>query len=135
MSDPTEPTRDDLAEQARLLAAENERLRAASAGAAGSGTTVTDTVPLPTRRSRGRWRPVVAVLLIATATILSPVAVVAGWTRLQLTSEQAFLDTFAPLASDPRVQQYVGGPGGGGDQQRGGHQRHRRRPVHRDREP
>jgi hypothetical protein len=50
---------------------------------------------------------VVAVLLIATATVLSPVAVVAGWTRLQLTSEQAFLDTFAPLANDPRVQQYV----------------------------
>ena len=47
------------------------------------------------------------MLLIATATILSPVAVVAGWTRLQLTSEQAFLDTFGPLASDPRVQQYV----------------------------
>jgi hypothetical protein len=108
VSDPTEPTRDDLAEQVRLLAAENERLRAASAGAAGAGTTVTDTVPLPTRRSRGRWRTVVAVLLMATATILSPVAVVAGWTRLQLTSEQAFLDTFGPLASDPRVQQYVG---------------------------
>ena len=36
MSDPTEPTRDDLAEQVRLLAAENERLRAASAGAAGA---------------------------------------------------------------------------------------------------
>ena len=49
----------------------------------------------------------VAVLLIAIATILSPVAVVAGWTRLQLTSEQAFLDTFGPLANDPQVQQYV----------------------------
>ena len=107
MSDPTEPTRDELAERVRLLAAENERLRAASAEPAVGGGTVTDTVPLATRRSRGRWRSVVAVLLIATATILSPVAVVAGWTRLQLTSEQAFLDTFGPLASDPRVQQYV----------------------------
>ena len=110
MSDPTEPTRHDLAEQVRLLAAENERLRAASAGAAGAAgaaSTVSDTVPLPSRRPRGRWRSVVAVLLIATATILAPVAVVAGWTRLQLTSEQAFLDTFGPLASDPRVQQYV----------------------------
>jgi hypothetical protein len=107
VSDPTEPTRDDLAEQVRLLAAENERLRVATAGVAGAGTAVTDTMPLPTRPSRGRWRPVVAVLLIATATILSPVAVVAGWTRLQLTSEQAFLDTFAPLANDPQVQQYV----------------------------
>lgn len=107
MNDPTEPTRDDLAEQVRLLAAENERLRAAPASAAGVGPGVTDPVPLPARRSRGRWRPVVAVLLIATATVLSPVAVVAGWTRLQLTSEQAFLDTFAPLANDPRVQQYV----------------------------
>jgi hypothetical protein len=50
---------------------------------------------------------VVAVLLIAIATILSPVAVVADWTRLQLTNAQALLDTFGPLASDPRVQQYV----------------------------
>jgi hypothetical protein len=107
VNDPTEPTRDDLAEQVRLLAAENERLRAAPASAAGVGPGVTYPVPLPARRSRGRWRPVVAVLLIATATVLSPVAVVAGWTRLQLTSEQAFLDTFAPLANDPRVQQYV----------------------------
>jgi hypothetical protein len=107
VSDPTEPTRDELAERVRLLAAENERLRAASAQTAVGGGTITDTVPLASRRSRGRWRSVVAVLLIATATILSPVAVVAGWTRLQLTSEQAFLDTFGPLASDPRVQQYV----------------------------
>lgn len=61
----------------------------------------------PTRSPRGRWRPAVAVLLIAVATILSPVAVVSAWTRLQLTSEQAFLDTFGPLASDPRVQRYV----------------------------
>jgi hypothetical protein len=111
VTDPTEPTRDELAEQVRQLAAENARLRAASADTAvGGGTvtaTVTEPVPLPTGRSRGRWRSAVAVLLIATATILSPVAVVAGWTRLQLTSEQAFLDTFAPLAGDPQVQQYV----------------------------
>jgi hypothetical protein len=40
---------------------------------------------------------VAAVLLIA---------VVAGWTRLQLTSEPAFLGRFAPLAN-PRAQQYV----------------------------
>jgi len=108
VSDPTEPSRDELAERVRLLTAENERLRAASAETAGAGATVTDTVPVPTRRSLGRWRPVVAVLLIATATILSPVAVVTSWTRLQLTSEQAFLETFGPLANDPRVQQYVG---------------------------
>ena len=107
MSDPTEVSREELAERVRLLAAENERLRAASAETARAGAAVTDTVPVSTRPSRGGWRPVVAVLLIATATILSPVAVVTGWTRLQLTSEQAFLDTFGPLASDPQVQQYV----------------------------
>lgn len=109
VSRPIEPGQDDLAEQVRLLTAENARLRAESSRAAGSGPAVTDTVPMPTPagRARGRWRPVVAVLLIATATILSPVAVVAGWTKLQLTSEQAFLDTFGPLANDPRVQQYV----------------------------
>jgi hypothetical protein len=107
VSDPTEVSREELAERVRLLAAENERLRAASAETARAGAAVTDTVPVSTRPSRGGWRPVVAVLLIATATILSPVAVVTGWTRLQLTSEQAFLDTFGPLASDPQVQQYV----------------------------
>src|SRR4029453_17057256 len=66
VNDPTEPTRDDLAEQVRLLAAENERLRAAPASAAGVGPGVTDPVPLPARRSRGRWGPGAAALPLAT---------------------------------------------------------------------
>jgi len=107
VSSPIEPGQSDLAEQVRLLTAENTRLRAEALTAGGPSAPETVPMPTTTRQAGGRWRPVVAVLLIAVATILAPVAVVAGWTRLQLTSEQAFLDTFGPLANDPRVQQFV----------------------------
>lgn len=38
---------------------------------------------------------------------MSPAAVVAGWARLQLTTVDAFVDTFAPLSDDPQVQALV----------------------------
>ena len=41
------------------------------------------------------------------ATILAPAATIAGWARVQLTSADAFVDTFAPLADDPNVQALV----------------------------
>ncbi|WP_460776458.1 hypothetical protein [Microbacterium sp. GXF7504] len=71
------------------LQAENDRLR---------GTR-------PPRR--GRWRAWVSVVCLVLAGILVPLSVVGVWTRAQLVDEQRFVETFAPLADDPQVQQVV----------------------------
>ena len=80
----------DLDEQVRALTAENERLKA-------------DAAPGQV------WRSALVVVLLALGTVLSPAAVVAGWARLQLTTADAFVDTFAPLSDDPQVQALVAG--------------------------
>jgi hypothetical protein len=80
----------DLEAQVRRLTEENERLRAEA----------------PPRQV---WRAAVVVLLLALATLLAPAAVVAAWARVQLTTADAFVDTFAPLADDAQVQAFVAG--------------------------
>ena len=89
----------ELAEQVRRLTEENERLRARVA--------VEESGPREPREPRRVWRGVVVVVLMALATILAPAATIAGWARVQLTSADAFVDTFAPLADDPNVQALV----------------------------
>ena len=59
----------------------------------------------PRRRSVGRG--VVAVLLLVLGSLLAPVAIVGGCSRLLLTDTEAFVATFAPLARDPGVQAFV----------------------------
>src|SRR5690349_911934 len=88
MTNAADNTTDDLGEEVRRLRAENARLRG-------------DPGP------RRPWRAALVVLLLALATVLSPAAVVAGWARIQLTSADTFVDTFAPLADDPNVQAMV----------------------------
>jgi len=97
MADTTQPVSYELAEQVRRLTEENERLRARVA--------VEESAP--PREPRRVWRGVVVVILMALATILAPAATIAGWARVQLTSADAFVDTFAPLADDPNVQALV----------------------------
>ncbi|HEU4998367.1 MAG TPA: hypothetical protein VFT68_05430 [Lapillicoccus sp.] len=89
MVDTRNETTVDLEDEVRRLTAENERLRATSGP------------------RRGTWRAAAVVLLLALATLLAPAAVVAGWARVQLTSADTFVDTFAPLADDPQVQAFV----------------------------
>ncbi len=64
--------------------------------------------PEPVVPGRGpRWRTALSVVLIVVATVLSPIAVVSSWVKLELTSTDAFVQTFAPLASEPAVQRDV----------------------------
>ena len=54
-----------------------------------------------------RWRRAVGLTLIVIGAILAPVAIVSNWAVAELTDTNAFVDTFAPLAQDPDVQQLV----------------------------
>ena len=90
MVDARNQAANDLEAQVRRLTEENERLRAEA----------------PPRQV---WRAAVVVLLLALATLLAPAAVVAAWARVQLTTADAFVDTFAPLADDAQVQAFVAG--------------------------
>jgi hypothetical protein len=56
---------------------------------------------------RGWWRPVVATLLIIIAALLAPVSVLATWSRDQVGDTDRYLETVAPLASDPDVQDAI----------------------------
>ncbi|MGW4382717.1 hypothetical protein [Kitasatospora sp. NPDC004531] len=56
---------------------------------------------------RHRVRSFFAVLLIVLAAVLTPLAVVASWSRSQVTDTDRFVATMAPLASDPAVQAAV----------------------------
>ncbi|MBY4570358.1 hypothetical protein ACN95_10045 [Gordonia sihwensis] len=58
-------------------------------------------------RSTSRLRAVVSALMIVVALILAPVASVGTWVRLQLVDSDQFVATFAPLADDPAVQNFV----------------------------
>jgi hypothetical protein len=97
MADVTQTASPGLEEQVRRLTEENERLR--------SKVTAGDRAPA--REPRRIWRGVLVVVLLVLATILAPAATIAGWARVQLTSADAFVDTFAPLADDPNVQAAV----------------------------
>ena len=97
MADATQPVSLGLEEQVRRLTEENERLRSRVAAEERA----------PAREPRRIWRGVLVVVLLVLATILAPAATVAGWARVQLTSADAFVDTFAPLADDPNVQALI----------------------------
>ncbi|MFF2275404.1 hypothetical protein [Agromyces sp. NPDC058126] len=87
------------------LEAENARLRSVET------TEVSGAPAVPAaaekRRGRGRGRTVAAVVLVVIGLLLAPVAVVAAWARLELVDTDRFVATFAPLAEDPEVQEYV----------------------------
>lgn len=96
----TQPTNADLARRVAELEAENEALR----GSAGSGPDAPG-APRPKRRAWG-WTLLSAVLVVA-GLVLAPVAVVASWARAELTDTERFVATFAPLAEDPAVRDFV----------------------------
>lgn len=47
------------------------------------------------------------ITLIVIGAILAPVAIVSNWAVAELTSTDTFVETFAPLAQDPEVQQLL----------------------------
>lgn len=78
------------------LEAQNAALQQATQQVATSGS-----------RGRSRLRVAIAALLIAISVILAPVAVIGTWARAQLVNTDTFVQTFAPLASEPAVQSFV----------------------------
>ncbi|MGW4806304.1 hypothetical protein [Kitasatospora sp. NPDC004272] len=56
------------------------------------------------RREHHRVRSFFAVLLIVLAAVLTPLGVVAAWSKSQVTDTDRFVSTMAPLAAAPAVQ-------------------------------
>ncbi|NYE20760.1 hypothetical protein [Microbacterium immunditiarum] len=95
---------DDLRAQLEELRRENERLREQRTEPVEPLAAASDTAP---PRRRNGWRAIVSALCIVIAGILVPVTIVSTWTRAQLVDEATFVQTFAPLADDPGVQELV----------------------------
>ncbi|UNK72369.1 hypothetical protein [Microbacterium sp. H1-D42] len=58
-------------------------------------------------RRRPAATSVVAAIALVLAILLAPVATLGTWARLQLVDTDRFVATFAPLASDPDVQDFI----------------------------
>lgn len=76
------------------LRAENAKLRTAKTE-----------VVTPVRTHWGRR--IVAFVMVFLGLVLAPSAVAGAWAKNQLTSTEAFVETFAPLAERPAVQRYI----------------------------
>jgi hypothetical protein len=93
-SGPANPTPDPQADEVARLREEVARLKAAGE-------------PTSSGDRRGWWRPVVAGLLVALAALLAPLSVLSTWASGQIQDTDRYLETVAPLASDPDVQAAV----------------------------
>ena len=89
-SGPENPTPDPDADEVARLREEVARLKEAQG--------------IAPRDRRGWWRPVVAGLLVAIAALLAPLSVLSTWASGQIQDTDRYLETVAPLASDPDVQ-------------------------------
>ena len=58
-------------------------------------------------RTPGRWRLPVAIALVVLGSLLAPLAVAAVWVKTEVTDTQRYVQTVAPLAKEPAVQQAV----------------------------
>ncbi len=103
MTPPDDAGEDRLRDRIDVLEAENARLRSRLDAPGGPAASPAPASP----RSRFSWRALASALCIVVAALLVPVAVVAGWARVQIVDEAAFVATFAPLASDPEIQTAV----------------------------
>ncbi|GAB3198204.1 hypothetical protein GCM10027062_11830 [Nocardioides hungaricus] len=61
---------------------------------------------LPGRR-RGRWRPAVVTLLVVVIAVLTPLGVLARWMHDEVADTERYVESVAPLASDPAIQAAV----------------------------
>jgi len=55
----------------------------------------------------GRWRPIAATVLVALAVVIAPLSVVSRWAHDLVSDSDRYVETVAPLASDPAVQDAV----------------------------
>jgi hypothetical protein len=84
--------------------AELERLRAEVSALRARRT---EPVAAAGRVARQRWRTIVACLLIVVGCVLAPLSVVAVWCRNQVTNTDRYVQTVAPLAEDPAIQNAI----------------------------
>ena len=62
---------------------------------------------LASPRRRPVARSIVAGIVLTIAVLMAPIAAMGTWARLQLVDSDRFVETFAPLAQDPDVQDFV----------------------------
>jgi hypothetical protein len=91
---------DERAELSRLRDEVAELRASISSGRAGGAAETTT-------RPRGRGHAFAAVVLIVLACLLAPVSVVTVWAKSQVFDTDRYVQTVAPLADDPAVQQMV----------------------------
>lgn len=99
------PSEDHMPPVPAATNAELEAMRARIAeleAATGSATEASTS-----RSNPQRWRAPLSALCIIIAAILVPVSIVASWARAELVDQDAFVQTFAPLADDPAVQALI----------------------------
>ena len=89
-------TNGELEQRIALLEAENAALR----------DRVVE-VPEPSPRARSRAWALLSAVLVLIGVLLAPVAIVATWVRADLTDTDRFVSTFAPLARDDDVRDFV----------------------------
>jgi hypothetical protein len=100
-------TNQQLQERIAELQARNDALQAQlDASTVPPGATGSDTAAIA-RKPRGWAWTLLATVLIVIGAILAPVAVVANWAKAELADTDTFVATFAPLAKDPSVQEFV----------------------------
>lgn len=63
--------------------------------------------PATTPRQRHAWRTIVTAILLALAFVLAPLSVLAQWAHDEIGDTDRYVDTVAPLATDPAVQAAV----------------------------
>jgi hypothetical protein len=88
--------------------AELERLRAEVLRLRAEAMTEGPESPPRRRRSAGHWgRTIIGALLILVSCVLAPLSVVSVWARSEVTDTDRYVDTVAPLAQDPAIQQAI----------------------------
>ena len=103
MSGTDAPEPQPVDELARLRA-ENARLQAElSATRTGAGDGAGPTAG----RGTSWWRPVVVGVLFFAVGVLAPLSIVATWVHDEVSDTDRYVETVAPLASDPAVQNAV----------------------------
>ncbi|GAB3392321.1 hypothetical protein GCM10027568_19350 [Humibacter soli] len=95
-----EAERERAAEAVQAAKAEAAAAVAKSAEAASTGTT-------SVKKKRGWGWTLLSTVLIVIASLLAPVSVVSTWAQRELTDTNYFVNTFAPLAEKPAVQNLV----------------------------
>lgn len=104
-----ERTHEQLTGQLAELTAVNAQLTRALEQERAQNAAARSQKPGMPRKSRRRgwgWTLLSATLIVVGA-LLSPVAIVSTWAHEELTDTAYFVDTFAPLAEDPAVQDFI----------------------------